>query len=137
MSPRFLDTNVLLYSISNAPAEQAKCEVARGILQCRDLVLSIQVLQEFYVQATRTTRSHPLSHQLAVGLMRTWRRFPVQSLTFRTLDLALELCSRHRLAYWDAAILASAAEAGCSSLLTEDLQPGLVVAGVEVVNPFA
>ena len=50
---RFVDTNVLLYAVSTAPAEAAKAGAARGLLEADDLALSAQVLQEFYVQATR------------------------------------------------------------------------------------
>ena len=58
----FLDTNILLYAISSAPAERVKAEKAREILRRSDLVFSVQVLQEFYVQATRPSRTQPLSH---------------------------------------------------------------------------
>jgi predicted nucleic acid-binding protein len=67
--PHFLDTNVLLYSISPAPAEAAKRERALELLDNDDGALSVQVLQEFYVQSTRTTRPGRLTHDLAVDLM--------------------------------------------------------------------
>ena len=63
---RFVDTNVLLYSISDLPGEAAKASVARGIMAGTDLVLSVQVLQEFYVQAIRPSRPNPITHQQAV-----------------------------------------------------------------------
>ena len=66
---RFLDTNVLLYRISEDPAERDKAEVAANLLQATDLALSVQVLQEFYVQATRTTRQNRLSHDEALALV--------------------------------------------------------------------
>jgi predicted nucleic acid-binding protein len=53
---RFADTNILLYSVSTAPGEEGKAGVARLLLEEKDLVLSVQVLQEFYVQATRPSR---------------------------------------------------------------------------------
>jgi predicted nucleic acid-binding protein len=53
---RFADTNILLYAISRDPAEQEKAKLAADILAGRDIVLSVQVLQEFYVQATRVSR---------------------------------------------------------------------------------
>lgn len=53
---RFLDTNVLLYSISTAPAEAAKRRRSVALLELEDVALSVQALQEFYVQATRATR---------------------------------------------------------------------------------
>ena len=66
----FLDTNILLYSISSAADEAAKRHRALALLDRDDCVISVQVLQEFYVQATRSSRSDPLSHNLAAGLIR-------------------------------------------------------------------
>ena len=58
----FVDTNILLYAISTHPSEAEKNQKARAILSGSDLVFSVQVLQEFYVQATRPTRTDPLTH---------------------------------------------------------------------------
>ena len=66
--PHFLDTNILLYSISRNPADALKRELAIALLDRDDGALSVQVLQEFYVQATRATRPRPLPHETAVGL---------------------------------------------------------------------
>ena len=72
---RFVDTNVLLYAISRDPAEQDKAKRANDILADRDVVLSVQVLQEFYVQATRANRADAISHRQAVLLIESFRRF--------------------------------------------------------------
>ena len=61
----FLDTNILLYSISTNPTDASKRERAIALLGRDDGALSVQVLQEFYVQAMRATRPHPLSHDSA------------------------------------------------------------------------
>ena len=79
-APRFIDTNVLLYSISCEPAETFKRAIAIELLDAEDIALSIQVLQEFYVQATRATRPDALDHEIAVGLVRAWLRFKVQEI---------------------------------------------------------
>ena len=60
---RFIDTNVLLYAISRNPEERAKAARANELLADPDLALSVQVLQEFYVQATRASRTDRLSHE--------------------------------------------------------------------------
>ena len=78
---RFVDTNVLLYAVSTTPSEAAKASVARDILEAEDLALSVQALQEFYVQATRPGRSGRLSHGQAALLVEAWLRFPVQETT--------------------------------------------------------
>ena len=72
--PHFVDTNVLLCSISTHPAEAAKRDQAVALLDEDDGALSIRVLQEFSVQATRPTRPDRLSHQHAVALVDIWRR---------------------------------------------------------------
>ena len=69
---RFADTNILLYAVSRDPGERGKAERARGLLTERDLVLSVQVLQEFYVQATRDGRADPLTHEQAAKLIESF-----------------------------------------------------------------
>ena len=78
MTLRFLDTNILLYSISRDPTETAKRDRAVALIDEGGNALSVQVLQEFYVQATRATRRDALPHDIAAGLIRTWLRFKVQ-----------------------------------------------------------
>ena len=95
--PHFLDTNVLLYSISQAPAEAGKRQRAVALLQMDDGALSVQVLQEFYVQSTRSTRPGRLTHQLAVELIEVWRRFPVQEITLPVFDSALRIKAMHQI----------------------------------------
>jgi predicted nucleic acid-binding protein len=133
---RFIDTNVLLYSISRDAAEARKHDVAVALLEADDLALSVQVLQEFYVQATRATRKDRLEHDIAAGLVHTWLRFRVQDVTLQVMLEALEFGSRHALSYWDAAILAAARASGCAELLSEDLAHGRQIEGVLISNPF-
>ena len=89
--PQFLDTNILLYSISRNPAESRKRDRAIELLDDDSSALSIQVLQEFYVQATRPSRSDALPHELAVGLIESWTRFRVQEMTLDVLRAALRI----------------------------------------------
>jgi len=133
---RFLDTNVLLYSISRNPAEAPKRNVAIALLDADDIALSVQVLQEFYVQATRATRSDALPHDLAVALMRTWLRFRIQDTTLAVALGALEIKAAHGLAYWDAAIIAAARAIGCREVLSEDMSHGREIEGIRVIDPF-
>jgi predicted nucleic acid-binding protein len=132
----FLDTNVLLYSISNAADETKKRDRALDLLDRDDCVLSVQVLQEFYVQATRASRPDPLPHDIAVGLIRTWLRFQIQENTVAILKAALEMKQLHQLSFWDSAIVAAARAAGCRELYSEDLSHGRTIDGVTIVNPF-
>jgi predicted nucleic acid-binding protein len=133
---RFVDTNVLLYAISSRPDEAEKATRAREVLRERDLALSVQVLQEFYVQATRPTSAVRIAHDVAVEFIDTLSRFPIQAVTTDVLQAALALTRRGSISYWDAAIVAAAQALGCPTLLTEDLQHGQDLDGVQVVNPF-
>jgi predicted nucleic acid-binding protein len=134
--PRFFDTNILLYSISRAAAEAAKRERAVALLEGDEGALSVQVLQEFYVQATRPTAPHPLSHDLASALIRRWTRFRIQDMTLVILNAALEIKTAHGFSYWDSAIIAAARALGCEELYTEDMSHGRQVDGVTIINPF-
>jgi predicted nucleic acid-binding protein len=133
---RFVDTNVLLYLISKDPEERAKAVRAAELLSARDLALSTQVLQEFYVQATRESRPSRLDHERAVSLVESFRRFPVQETTVEIVLAAMFTRARFQISYWDAAILEGARAAGCDIVLSEDLSDGQDYAGVQVVNPF-
>src|ERR1035437_599477 len=103
MIVRFVDTNVLLYVISRDPAEQDKAKRANDILAERDLALSVQVLQEFYVQATRASRPDAIGHQQAVLLIESFRRFPVQDITSGIMTAAPDARQRSQLTYGAAA----------------------------------
>ena len=111
MTLRFLDTNILLYSISRDPTETAKRDRAVALIDAGGNALSVQVLQEFYVQATRPTRRDALPHDIAAGLIRTWLRFKVQETSVSILTGALEIKVEHGLSYWDAAIAKRVADA--------------------------
>ena len=137
---RFVDTNILLYSLDLGPAQPAKAAVATQILTCTDLALSVQVLQEFYVQATHSRRPDALPHDIAVRLIQKWLRFRIQDNTVAVLQSALAVKDRFQTSYWDAAILAAilaaAKAARCREILSEDLNHGQDFDGVIVVNPF-
>ncbi len=132
----FFDTNVLLYAISPAPHEAAKRARAEVLLLQPDGAVSVQVLQEFYVQATRATRQARLAHEDAVDLVRAWTRFRVQEMTMALLERALEIKAAHGFSYWDSAIIAAACALGCSTLYTEDLAHGRQIDDVVIINPF-
>jgi predicted nucleic acid-binding protein len=132
----FLDTNVLLYSISCDPAEAAKQARAVALLDQEGGALSVQVLQEFYIQATRPTRPDPLPHDIAAGLIATWTRFRVQEITLSILTGALEIKEAHGFSYWDSAIVAAARALGCRELYSEDMTHGREVEGVKIIDPF-
>ena len=132
----FLDTNVLLYAVSTRVGEEEKRARAEALLDRDTGALSVQVLGEFYVQATRPLGPAHLSHELAVGLIHTWRRFRVQAMTLEIFDAALRIRVEHGFSYWDSAIIAAACASGCTTLYTEDLSHGRQVEGMIIINPF-
>ena len=133
---RFADTNLLLYAVSRDPAEQAKTKRANDILQARDVSLSTQVLQEFYVQATRQSRTDALPHGQAMKLVESFLRFPCLEITTGVMLAAMATCERFLISYWDAAIIEAGRALGCKVVLSEDLNNGQDYAGVRVENPF-
>lgn len=134
---RFVDTNVILYAITPGPGEIAKSRLAESLLREDDLALSLQVLQEFYAQATRPKRPNHISHAEAVTVIRNLASLPVQEMTLDLFHAALATKHRFQISYWDAAVIEAARQLGCDTVLSEDLGDAQDYAGVRVVNPFA
>jgi predicted nucleic acid-binding protein len=139
MSDRsFVDTNVLVYLFdADAVDKQA---AARRLLASAgeegDLILSTQVLKEFYVSVTRKL-GKPLPPDEALKATRALGELPVVQVDPETIYAAIELGRRFQLSFWDALIVEAARRGDCDRLLSEDLQDGQEIAGVRVVNPFA
>lgn len=133
----FLDSNVLIYGEdSTIPAKRDR---ARGLtldlMRSKRGVISAQVLGEFFVTVTRTIRN-PLTDAQAVLCIRDFSNLLVAPLDLGTVQLALGFKASHQVSYWDALILASALEAGCSVVYSEDLTHDQDYGGGRVVNPF-
>ena len=134
--PIALDTNVLVYVEGlNGRLREAEAKTAITRFDPRDIWLPAQVLAELFAVQVRKFAIAP-----TVARTRTleWANgYPVLETTVTVLDAAMDLTSSHRIAFWDAVVLASAAEGSCDTLLSEDFQPGFTWRGVTVVNPFA
>lgn len=133
---RFVDTDILLYSVSSDRLERDRNALAVELLNSADLALSVQVLQEFYVQCTHPRRSDALSSDDALGLIATWMRYPVQETTVELMQAAAISSTRWQISYSNAAIVEAARSLGCNRILTEDLNDGQDFGGVVVINPF-
>ncbi|MFN2323304.1 MAG: PIN domain-containing protein [Trueperaceae bacterium] len=132
----FVDTDVLVYAFdASEPAKQAR---ALELLadEDADLVLSAQVLNEFYWVATRKL-SPPLALEVAHEVVRELSLGRVVSVDADLVDRAIELSRTHGLALWDAGVVVAAQTAGCGVLWTEDLSAGQRFDGVVVRDPFA
>ncbi len=138
MSARiFLDTNVLIYAIESILPLSGKTATARALVAGPDWMISTQVLGEFYRATTTKRRAVPLSHKEAVAWVQLWKRSPVSPVQQPQVDLALELCGRYQIGYYDALILSAARLAGCGIVYSEDLNSGQDYGGIMVRNPFA
>ena len=133
---RFVDTNVLLYAVSELSDEAGKRTRAREVLSEAGLAASVQVLQEFYHQATRTTRIGHLSHARALQFLEPILLFPIQAMTADVFLDAVNISQRFGLSYWDGAILAAARAQGCDAVYSEDLNSEQDYDGLRVINPF-
>jgi len=131
----FVDTNILLYAVSADPAEAGKREAARKLLAGTAWGLSVQVLQEFYVNVVRPPVC-AMSHADAVTAIRELLRRPTVPTDAALVLEALRLKERYQISYWDAAIVAAARALGAGTLYSEDLSHGQDYDGVRVVSPF-
>lgn len=131
----FLDTNIVVYAFDAGSG--SKQDVAQRVLADPEIevVLSAQVLTEFYWVTTRRL-APPLSHAAAAAAVDALAHLRVVATDPALVRSAVRSAERHHLALWDALIVEAAALAGCDTLLTEDFNAGQVINGVEVVNPF-
>jgi len=136
MSARsFLDTNVLVYTDDKgAPAKQRTAlELVAGHRRAGSGVVSLLVLQEYFVTVTRKLKVDPRIARRKVELL---AEFDVASPEVADILAAIDLHRLHGLSFWDALVLRSAKQAGCSVLLSEDMQDRREIDGVRIVNPF-
>lgn len=133
----FVDTNILIYAHDSDAGEKREraAAVLRELWESRRGALSVQVLQEFYVNVTRKI-ANPLDREIARELVErymAWR--PVRGDHALLLE-AFGMERRYSLSFWDAMIAAAAVRSGAKILLTEDLQHGQMLGSVRVENPF-
>ena len=131
----FLDTNVLLYVEDHTEPEKQRTALAIILEHRRQRtgVVSLQVLQEFYVNATRKLALDP---GIARYKVEFHSRFHVVVPDVADVLAAIDLHRLNGISYWDALILRCAKQSGCTALLTEDMQHGQTIDGVRIVNPF-
>jgi predicted nucleic acid-binding protein len=132
----FIDTNVLIYAHdidANAKNEVAKA-VLRELWSERTGVLSMQVLQEFYINVTRRISS-PLSKDLARIVVSSYVPWCMET-TLTEISAAFRIEDEARIGFWDALIVSSAVRSGATRILSEDLNAGQLIAGILVENPF-
>ncbi len=132
----FVDTNVLIYAHDIDAG--AKHQIAKSLLQTlwseRSGVLSMQVLQEFYVNVTRKIAS-PLPKDLARLVVNSYAIWCMET-TPAEIAAAFRIEDESRIGFWDALIISSAVKSGATRILSEDFNAGHRIAGILVENPF-
>jgi predicted nucleic acid-binding protein len=134
-APVFVDSNIFLYAVDDA--DPRKQRVARGwraeLWKSRLGRVSFQVLNEFYVNALRLKPAASDEARAEVRDLLAWHPVVVDA---AVIERGWKLQDRYHLSFWDSLIVAAAKTASCGFLLTEDLQNGQRLDGMEVVNPF-
>ena len=131
----FIDTNILVYAeASDEPAKQrVALDLLKQLFETTSGVLSTQVLQEYCNVAIKKLKLPPAHIRAQLDL---YEQFEVVQVTPAIIRAGLDLHQTRSVSFYDAIVLASAQTAGCSVLLSEDMNAGELVGGVRVVNPF-
>lgn len=133
----FVDTNILVYAhdMDAGPRHDIAAALLRQLWEAREGVLSTQVLQEFYVNVTRKIPK-PISRKDGRDLVQTYTAWRVIGVEPADVLAASDYEERFRLSFWDALILVSALKANADRLVSEDLQAGQRIRGLQITNPF-
>jgi predicted nucleic acid-binding protein len=131
----FLDSNLLVYAQDKAAAKKQKRsrEVIAELGVSGDGVISTQVMQEFYVAATRKLGIDALA---AKNVLKTFSIFETIQITPELIQDAIDCSILNVLSFWDALVVAAAAAAHCTTVYSEDLNSGQTILGVTIANPF-
>ncbi len=135
MSKVFIDTNILVYAMDAFDtAKQKRCrDLLRSLNSDVRGVISTQVMQEFYVIATKKLGADPL---VVKDLLNAFERFDTVIVTPEIVKDAIDCSILNRLSLWDALIVVAAESARCEKIWTEDLNDGQIIRGIRVENPL-
>jgi predicted nucleic acid-binding protein len=136
MSARsFFDTNVLIYADDKAaPAKQRRAiDLIAEHRRARTGVVSMQVLQEYFVTVTKKLRVDPSIARRKVELL---AEFDVAAPEVADILAAIDLHRLHGFSFWDALVLRAAKQSGCTVVFSEDMQNARAIDGLEIFNPF-
>jgi len=133
----FVDTNVLVYAhdVDAGQKHQIAQRLLSDLWNTRAGVLSVQVLQEFYVTLTRKL-AHPLSATEARNIIRNYLTWHIEINDPLSVLNASQIEENYKVSFWDALIVAAASKAKVSKILTEDLNAGQIINGILIENPF-
>ena len=133
----FVDTNVWVYAVDSAePVKQARAQEATAPGQGREIVISSQVLSEFYTVVTRKL-ANPLDEDEAAAMVDRLANLHVVSVDADLVSRAIASSRDWRISLWDALIVRAAEAAGCDIVVSEDLADARSYGTITVSNPFA
>ena len=135
MSKIFIETNILIYSMDkNDPTKMAKSrELLKSATENYQIVLSTQVLQEFYVTATKKLGADPL---ITKDILHHFEQFEIIAISAAMVNEAIDCSVINKLSFWDALIVVAAESSYCETIWTEDLNDGQRIRGVLIKNPL-
>jgi predicted nucleic acid-binding protein len=134
----FLDTNILVYAYDkHSPEKQKEAQaILTDGIEHDDVVLSVQVLGEFFNVVTRHI-NNPMSVDEVRSIIAALSILPVQEIDLPMVKRAIDTHQTYRISYWDSLIIAAAERAGCKKIFSEDLNDDQTYRGILVHNPFS
>lgn len=133
MNAAFFDTNIVAYAADTAAPDEAKRDLARQLMQTREITTSTQVMMELY-QVLR--RKLAFGAEAALEWVQTLQKDNVVTVSPADVIQAIEMSGRHNISHWDGLILVAAQRAELEIVYTEDLNHGQVYGPVRICNPF-
>ena len=133
----FLDSNIIIYAYDKSDPERQKKaqQILKEAFQNENGILSSQVCSEFFVVVTRKIKN-PISSMDAKTIIASLSFLQVEEIDLPLVKRAIETHIQFKISYWDSLIVSTAERAGCTIILSEDLNHGQIINGVEINNPF-
>jgi len=135
VSKIFIDTNLIVYTLdkSNVYKQERARNIIRKIVDVHQLVISTQVIKEFYVVAINKMKADPI---IVKNIIHNFRNMEIVTNDLELIEQAIDISVISQISFWDSLIIAAAEKANCEYIFSEDLNPGQTYRGVLVVNPF-
>ena len=135
MSKVFIDTKILIYSMDEFdPIKRKKCRfLLKSAVNDFQGVISTQIMQEFYVTATKKLGADPL---LVKDILHSFEHFEIVMVNPAIIYDAIDCGILNRISFWDALIVVTAESSRCEKVWTEDLNHGQIIRGVRIENPL-
>jgi predicted nucleic acid-binding protein len=133
----FVDSNILIYAHDSdaGPKRDRAVEKLRELWESGTGTLSVQVLQEFYVNVTKKLAT-PVSRATAREVVSSYGAWVKEPTTPDTVLRAIDIVDMAQIMFWDALIIACAEEVDAKHIYSEDLNAGQTIAGIKIVNPL-